>query len=54
MSALGHKRTFLIQTISRLFDARASGADDRVGALRLALAERDILAGNFVQRDEHV
>src|SRR5262245_27553939 len=38
----------------RFFDARASSAGDRVGALRLALAERDILAGNFVQRDEHV
>jgi hypothetical protein len=31
-----------------------SHAGDRVGTLRLALAEGDVLAGNFVQRDKHV
>ena len=31
-----------------------SGARDRVGALRLALAKGEILAGSFVERDHQV
>jgi hypothetical protein len=50
-----HKRRLLVQNNYKVFfDARASSAGDRVGALRLALAERDVLAGNLVQCDEHV
>ena len=49
------KRRLVIQNDYEVFfDARASSVDDRVGALRLALAERDVLAGNLVQCDEHV